>query len=318
MQARGQIFIFFLILLASIAFFMLVDFEFDIWRYILELRTNKLLGLLVVATSVGISTLLFQTVTQNPILTPSILGFDALFMLIQSALILTLGGINFVHLNEYLRFAIEVSIMVSASLFLFKTLLLQGRTDLIRMILIGAIFGVLFKSLSSFINRLIDPNDFLMLQTEMFASFNTINTSILYLTTVITAILAFIIWRWRFVLDIMMLGRNQSINLGVDFDKYSYRILIIIAILISTSTALVGPVNFFGLLVVAMVNKFSATFHHKLRLPLVILLAAIVLILGQAAFENLFGLQGTLSVVIDFLGGLVFLWLLYKQRRIKR
>lgn len=318
MPARLQFFLFSLILLASIALFMTINFEPDIWEYVLKLRSNKLLGLIVVATSVSISTLLFQTVTQNPILTPSILGFDSLFLLIQSLLILFLGGLQFAHLNEYLRFMLEVSVMIAASLVLFKTLIMQGKTDLIRMILIGAIFGVLFRSLSSFIKRLIDPNDFLMLQSAMFASFNTINTNILFLTTGITLIIALLVWHWRFVLDIMMLGRNQSLNLGIDFDKYSHRILILIAILISTSTALVGPVNFFGLLVVAIINRISASFHHRMRLPLVILLASIILVLGQATFENFLGFQGTLSIVIDFLGGLVFLWLLYQQRRIKK
>lgn len=318
MQARTQFFLFSFLVLLSIVFFMTINFELDIWQYVLNLRANKLLGLIVVAASVSISTLLFQTITQNPILTPSILGFDSLFLLIQSLLIFFIGGLHFAHLNDYLRLLLEVSVMIAASLLLFRTLILQGKTDLIRMILIGAIFGVLFRSLSSFIKRLIDPNDFLMLQSAMFASFNSININILFLTASITFILVMLVWKWRFLLDIMMLGRNQSINLGINFDAYSFRILVVIAILISTSTALVGPVNFFGLLVVAIINRISATFHHRIRLPLVILLASIVLILGQATFENFLGFQGTLSIVIDFLGGLVFLWLLYKQRRIKR
>lgn len=315
MLAKHQLLVFSLLLLASIALFLLLGFDFAIWEYILELRLTKLLGLVVVAFAVGISTLLFQTITQNPILTPSILGFDALFILLQTVLILILGSSEFIHLNAYYRFALEVAVMVSASLLLFNTLIKQGKIDIVRMVLIGAVFGILFKSLSSFIHRLIDPNDFLTLQVYIFASFNSIKTEILPMATIITFILLGIVWHWRDRLDIMMLGRKQAINLGIHYDRFSYQILIIISILIAVATSLVGPVNFFGLLVVAIVNKISRTFFHRQRLPMLCLLSAIILIAGQTLFEHIFNLQGTLSIVIDFVGGLTFLWLLNQQRK---
>lgn len=315
MLAKRQLLIFSLLLLVSIALFLLIDFDFSIWQYILELRLTKLLGLLVVACAVGTSTLLFQTITQNQILTPSILGFDALFILLQTLLILILGGSEFVQLNTYSRFVLEVVVMVGASLLLFNTLIKQGKIDIIRMVLIGAVFGILFKSLSSFIHRLIDPNDFLTLQIYIFASFNSIKTEILPIVAIITLALLTLVWHWRDRLDIIMLGRKQAINLGINYDRFSYQILIIIAILIAIATSLVGSVNFFGLLVVALVNKISITFFHRQRLPMLCLLSAIILIAGQTLFEYIFKLQGTLSIVIDFVGGLTFLWLLSQQRK---
>lgn len=315
MHAKYRITLLTILFFAVITLFLLINLDFPINEYILNLRLQKLLGLLVVATAVGISTLLFQTITQNPILTPSILGFDALFILLQTILILLLGGSQFIHINTYLRFTLEVGIMISGSLILFQTLIKQGKTDIVRMVLIGAIFGIFFRSLSSFIHRLIDPNDFLTLQIYIFASFNSIKTDILWIAAFITALITGLVWHWRKQLDIMMLGRKHAINLGVNYDQFSRTLLILIAILISISTSLVGPVNFFGLLVVAVVNKISRSFFHQQRLIILLLLSSIVLIGGQTLFEHLFKMQGTLSIVIDFVGGLTFLWLLSRRKK---
>lgn len=302
------------LLLVSAVFLFLGALDSSAWKFILKYRTVKFIGLLVVSVAIAVSTLLFQTITQNPILTPSILGFDALFILVQTVLLFMLGAIHYTDLNLYFRFFLEVFIMVFAAFILFRTLIIQSKTDLTRMILIGVIFGVLFRSMSSFLHRLMNPDDFLILQTEMFASFNSINSHILLIATLISMLSLFFVWRWRFILDIMMLGRNHAISLGVNYDRNSYKVLTVIAILVSTSTALVGPVSFFGLLVVAMINGFVKSFHHSIRLPLVAVFAALIILTGQVIFEHVLKMQGTLSIAVDFLGGLVFLWLLYQRR----
>lgn len=69
----------FALLLVSCALFMTLNVKGD-WDFVLNLRLTKLAALLMVAYAVGVSTQLFQTLTNNPILTPSILGFDSLYV----------------------------------------------------------------------------------------------------------------------------------------------------------------------------------------------------------------------------------------------
>ena len=285
------------------------------WDFVLAIRAKKLAALLLVAYAVGVSTLLFQTITNNPILTPSILGFDALYVFLQTALVAALGGLGYTQLAPLGKFSLELAAMLGGSLLLFSLLLKQGGRDLARMILIGVVFGVLFRSLSSLLQRMIDPEEFTAAQAATFASFNSVNTQMLAYSGVLMLISVPFLWRERHRLDVHLLGRAQVINLGIHYQRHTLWILFWIALLVASATATVGVVSFFGLLVCALVNAFSGSLKHSVRLPMAFLIAAIMLVLGQTVFEHLLGMKAVLSVVIEFVGGLVFLWLVLKKNK---
>ena len=302
------------LLLVSCTLFLTLNANGN-WDFILPLRATKLASLLLVAYAVSVSTLLFQTLTNNPILTPSILGFDSLYIFLQTLLVAVLGGVGYTHLPPLGKFGFELAAMVGGSLLLFQMLLRQGGRDLVRMILIGVIFGILFRSLSSLLQRLIDPEEFAVAQAYTFASFNSVNQQMLAIAAVILFISSVFIWRERYRLDVHMLGRDQAINLGIPYTRHTLWLLAWVAVLVATSTALVGPVSFFGLLVAALANHFAPNMKHSTRLPMVFLTAALLLVAGQTVFEHVLGMKAVLSVVVEFAGGLVFLWLVLKRKR---
>ncbi|MDO4908199.1 iron chelate uptake ABC transporter family permease subunit [Neisseria sp.] len=302
------------LLLASCILFLTLNANGN-WDFVLPLRAAKLASLLLVAYAVGVSTLLFQTVTNNPILTPSILGFDALYVFLQTLLVALLGGVGYTHLPPLGKFGFELAAMIGGSLLLFSVLVKQGGRDLARMILIGVIFGILFRSLASLLQRMIDPEEFAVAQAYTFASFNSVNQSLLGIGGVILLGSAVFVWRERHRLDVYLLGRDQAVNLGISYTGNTLWLLVWVAVLTATATALVGPVSFFGLLVAALANHFSRTVRHSVRLPMVFLTAAVMLVAGQAVFEHVLGMKAVLSVVVEFAGGLVFLYLILRNKR---
>lgn len=306
-----------IILLISMTLFMTLNVN-GYWDFALPLRGKKLLALMVVGYAIGVSTLLFQTLTHNPILTPSLLGFDSLYVLLQSSLVFFLGAISFTSLDPIAKFTLEIVLMFGASLLLFKLLFSKSSQDLTRLILVGVIFGVLFRSLSTLIARLINPDDFVVVQSASYAQFNTVNPQLLGISVFICAITAICVWRWRYQCDVLMLGKSQAINLGIHYQRLAFGLLTIIAILVATATALVGPVTFFGLLVCALTNRIARHMYHSERLILVSLVAMICLVLGQTVFEQVLGMAGVLSVVIELVGGLVFLLLIFTTQRRRR
>ncbi|UYZ68463.1 iron chelate uptake ABC transporter family permease subunit [Moraxella bovis] len=283
------------------------------WDFALPLRIRKLIAFLVVGYAVGVSTLLFQTLTHNPILTPSLLGFDALYVLIQSLMLFFLGMLSYVTLPTVGKFAFEVAVMMMLSVILFRFLFTKHNQDLTRLILVGVIFGTLFRSLSYMVARMINPDEFVTVQAQSYASFTAVNVNLL-ITSVVLSVATFIyVWRQRFALDVLLLGRNCAISLGVPYHKLSLGILMTISLLVSMATALVGPITFFGLLVCALTNRFCTKMAHGERLILVTLIASSTLIVGQAVFEHVFKMAGVLEVVIELFGGVAFLLLIFMQ-----
>lgn len=183
-----------------------------------------------------------------------------------------------------------------------------------RLILVGVIFGVLFRSLSALIARLINPDDFVVVQSASYAQFNTVNPQLLGISVVICGITGLFVWRWRYQCDVLMLGKAQATNLGINYQRLAFGLLTVIAVLVATATALVGPVTFFGLLVCALTNRLARNMYHSERLILVSLVAMICLVLGQTIFEQILGMAGVLSVVIELAGGLVFLLLIFMTK----
>lgn len=282
--------------------------------FILVFRGNRLLALVTVAVAVGVSTVVFQTLSNNRILTPSIMGFDALYLLLQTSLVFGLSGLGFAQLDPYWKFASEIALMLGASLLLFGTLL-RNSQDLSRMILTGIIFGVLFRSLTGLLNRMIDPSEFAIVQSASFARFNAVNQELTWVSGMLTfGVCAWLVSRHR-LLDVIALGRAAAINLGVDHDRETRRLLGLVAVLVSVSTALVGPVVFFGLLAAALTHQIAGTWRHAVLLPLSGLVSATILVGSQTLFERVLKLQTSVSVVIEVLGGIAFLYLILRRTR---
>ena len=300
-------------LLAASLLFLAWGLSTRVW-FILELRAIKLAGLITVGTAVGVATILFQTLSGNRILTPAIMGFDALFLLVQTSLVFFIGGLGFLQLPGPVLFGINTTVMMIAAVTLFGALLRKRRRDIQLMILAGVIFGLLFRSLTSFMQRLIDPSEFAIVQGTMFAQFSGINR--IELLTSVCLLIPILVWIWRqcSVLDTMALGRGPARGLGVPYDRLQFRLLCAIAALVSISTALVGPITFLGLLVSSLTYSLMRTHRHGLLLPTTAVMAALILVFGQAVFERLLNLQSTLSIVIEFAGGLFFLFLLARGK----
>jgi iron complex transport system permease protein len=299
------------IALISIVCFMTLGAKGS-WSFIIPFRGRKLIGLMLVAYAIAISTVLFQTVTNNRILTPSIMGFDALYILLQTALVFFLGPQVLALMNPYAQFGIEVVLMIAFSWVLFQWLFLNEGRSLHLLVLVGIVFGIFFRSLSNFMQRLLDPNAFQVLQDSFFASFSTIDTTLLWVAFGLILIVSLILWRMGHTFDVLSLGRDTAINLGVEYKRTVVIILVMVSVLVSVSTALVGPITFFGLLVASLAHGLVGTSKHKYILPAAALLGVIALVGGQTVFERVFEFDTALSIIVEFLGGLVFIILILR------
>ncbi|RAS79035.1 iron chelate uptake ABC transporter family permease subunit [Priestia endophytica] len=283
------------------------------WDYILPRRMTKILAIVLTGYSIAVSTVIFQTITNNRILTPSILGLDSLYLLVQTVIIFVLGSMNAAVMNPNINFILSIVFMVLFTSILYKILFKkEGNNNIYFLLLVGLIFGTFFQSISSFMQVLIDPNEFLIVQDKMFASFNNVQVELLVFAGVLVILLSLYLFRFFKYLDVLGLGRDEAVNLGVPYDRVVKQLLIIVAIFISISTALVGPITFLGLLVVNIAYEMFKTYKHSYLLVGSSLISIVVLVGGLLLVERLFTFSTTLSVIINFIGGTYFLYLLLK------
>ncbi|HLR60978.1 MAG TPA: iron chelate uptake ABC transporter family permease subunit [Lentibacillus sp.] len=283
--------------------------------YILPRRITSVVAIILTGSAIGFATTVFMTITNNRILTPNILGLDSLYLLLQTFIIFVFGSQSLVMMSSNINYFLSVGIMVLFSLLLYRFLFKGENNNIYFLLLIGMILGTFFGSFTDFMQVLIDPNEFMVAQDRMFASINNVNKSLVYLSLGLMVLVTLYFIRFYKYLDVLALGKDHAVNLGVPYDYVVKRLLVIVAILISIATALIGPITFLGLLVVNVAYEFLKTYRHFYLIIGSVLISIIALLGGQFVVEELFAFQTTISVIINFVGGIYFIYLLLKENK---
>lgn len=316
MRRHKVLYILLLLVIVCSVLFLVYGLNPNSYQYALSRRIPKLIAIAMTGSGIAVSSVIFQTVTNNRILTPSVLGLDSLYNLFQTLIVFSLGSLNVALMGSNLNFLIAGGLMIIFSLLLFKMMFRRENTNLFFLLMIGMIFGTLFSSLSSFMQMVMDPNEFLIVQNKMFASFNNVKASLLGISMITMGLTLFWVLKDVKKLDVLALGKEQAINLGIDYDRMVRKLLIAVAILVSVSTALVGPVTFLGILVTNLAYQMINDYRHSIVIPTSILLSLLALIGGQFLVERVFQFNTTIGVIINFVGGLYFIYILLKEERL--
>ena len=313
-SAKSKLMILFAVTLIAALIYLFIGIDFDIFRYQFISRFRKLVLMILVGGAIAASVVIFQAITTNRLLTPSIMGLDAVYMFVKVLLVFVFGVQSAFVTNIYLSFATSLLVMVVFSLLLFQGIFRIGDVSIYLILLIGVILGTFFRSITGFLELIINPEDFLAVQSSMFANFDASNSKLVMLCGVILIILIIITVIAIPYLDVLLLGKDQAINLGLSYKMITRLLLILVAILVSVSTPLVGPITFLGLLTVNLAHELMKTYEHKYILPATICLSWLSLFIAQGVVENLFEATTQVSIIIDLVGGTYFIYLLIKRR----
>lgn len=274
---------------------------------IVRSRFTSVGTILVVAFCQGVATVVFHTVTNNRILTPSILGFDAMYRVIQTGLVFLFGAGTLAATDGLGKIALQSLVMVGAASLLYGWLFTGTKADLHLLLLVGVVLGMGFGSLSTFMQRLLTPSEFDILSARLFGNISVSDASYLPWGALVCVAVGTVLWRRRHVLDVVALGRETATSLGVRHQREVLLTLVLVAVLISVSTSMVGPMTFFGFVVAMLTYQVVGTSRHAQTLPMVVAVACATLLLAYVVLRHVFYAAGLVSVIIELGGGLVFL-----------
>lgn len=281
-----------------------------------ELRATSIVAMAVVAVCQAIATVSFQTVTNNRIITPSIMGFESLYVAVQTAAVYFLGVAGLGMLTGLPQFVLQIAVMVGLSLALYGWLL-SGRYGNVQiMLLIGIVIGGGLASVSSFMRRMLTPSEFDVLTARMFGSMANADPGYFPVAVPLCVVTAALLW-WRSRrLDVVALGRDAATNLGLDHRRELMTTLLLVSILMAVSTALVGPMTFLGFLVATLAYQFADTYDHRRIFPVAVLTGFVVLCGAYVVMKHVFYAQGVVSIIIELVGGSLFLIVILRKGRL--
>lgn len=317
-NAKKFIILAIIVVIAAIAY-MLVEVRFDnpkLFRYAMKIRTPKLIVMLIVAFAIGAASLVFQSIINNTIVTPCLLGMNSLYTLIHTAVYFFAGATSSLANNANLSFAVDLLLMGVIATIIYNYLFKKTKHNVLYVLLIGTVLTSLFSSIQTTLARIMDPNEYETLLSTLVASFSNINTEIIIFSVIVLAVVIFALRKELRMLDVLTLGKNQAINLGVDYDKCIRRLLLGVTLFIAVATAMVGPISFIGLIIANLSRQLLKTYRHTHLVIGSVMFGMIVLIGGQLIVEHVFSYTIPISVFISLGGGIYFLYLLLRNKRV--
>lgn len=285
------------------------------WR-IAELRVTNVVVIAVVAVCQGVATVSFQTVTGNRIVTPSLLGFEALYTAISTTTIFVLGAAGAVVLQTVGAYVAQVAAMVALSALLYGWLLSGRLANMQIMLLVGIILGGALAAFSTFLQRLLTPTEFDLLTARLIGSVANADVTHLALAVPLALAAAGALWWGGPRLDVLSLGRPVAVGLGSPHQRDTILTLVMVSVMMAVSTSLIGPMTFFGFLVAMLTYQLAGTFSHRLMLPLAGLIGFVVLSGAYFVMKHVFYAQGAVGIIVEIVGGTFFLVYLLRKGRL--
>ena len=304
-------------LLCAVAY-MLVDINFEnqkLMQYALRLRFPKLIAMAIAAVTIGGASIVFQSIINNTIVTPCLLGMNSLYTLIHTAVAFFAGSASVLAVNANLSFAVDVVLMGIVATVIYSYLFKKTRHNVLYVLLVGTVMTSFFGSIQTTLTRVMDPNEYDSLLASLVASFNNINSEIILLSILLIAGVVIVLRKELALLDVLTLGKHQAINLGVDYDRCIRKLLLGVTLCIAIATAMVGPISFLGLIIANLSRQLLKTYRHTHLILGSALFGMIVLMGGQLIVEHVYVYAVPISVFITVGGGIYFLYLLLTKRR---
>lgn len=302
-----------LIVLGACAAYLLINAYPDrprLFRYVLSLRIPTLIVMLIAAFSIGSASVIFQSIINNRIVTPCLLGMNAMYTLVHTAVIFVAGSASIIAVNSNISFAVDLVIMSIAATLVYSYMFKKTGNNVLYVLLIGTVLTSFFGSIQSTMIRVMDPNEYDTLLTTLVADFTNVNTEVIVFALLLLAALTLFLRKDLKLLDVITLGKDQAINLGVDYDRTVRRLLLGVVLCIAVATAMVGPISFLGLIIANLARQLLQTHKHSQLILGSALVGMLAIIVGQLISQHVFSYAVPISTFITIGGGIYFLYLL--------
>lgn len=300
------------VLFAALYQFAFVNPKF--FSYAMSIRLPRLIVLLTAGTAISAAAIIFQTIIRNNIVTPCLLGMNSLYLLIHTGVVFFLGSGSKFATNPVYAFAVDIIVMGTAASFIYYSIFQKTGGNVLYVLLIGTVLTTFFSSMQNSLTRIMDPNEYDALLNSLVASFTNVNAACIIPGIVLLALLVWWLRRDLSILDVISLGREQAISLGVDYETTLRRLMVGVALCIAVATALVGPLSFLGLITANVARQMFTTYRHTYLIAGASLVGMLVLAAGQFIVEHVMVYSVPVSVFVTIGGGIYFLYLILTQK----
>lgn len=276
------------------------------WVALMQIRLPRILASLFIGSGLAAAGTVFQSLFQNPLVSPHILGVSAgsgfgaaLFILLGMPVLAVQSGAFVFGL-----------LAVGLAYFLGR---LNRRALLLMLVLSGVIVGSLFSALTSFLKYLADPLDRMpAIVFWLLGSLNNINWRDLLHVLPLLLLPMTVLWLFRWRLNLFSLGEEDARSLGENTEQVKIIIIACATLITSASVSLSGIIGWIGLVVPHMARLIVGA-DNRLALPVSMILGALFLCFVDTLSRSLSPMEIPIGILTAIIGAPVFALLLRRS-----
>lgn len=297
------------------------DLSKETWEHILfNFRIPKSITAIITGAGLSLVGLLMQTLFRNPMAGPSVLGITSgaglgvAFLVMGTSLI---GGFSFEGFNLHISilFAAVIGALIVLLIILFLSYKIKNTLSIL---IIGLMLGTLTTAIVSIFAYFSKAE---VLQQYMFWGFGSLghlSKNELYILSTIVLLGIIGIIPFLKPLNSLLLGENYAQNMGVNISRLKNLVLLITGILTGIITAFVGPIAFVGIAVPHIARLIFNSSDHKILVPAVILVGAILLLICDSIAQLPHSEQVVpINAITSLFGAPLVIWLLLYKKNYK-
>jgi iron complex transport system permease protein len=286
---------------------------------ILYFRLPKAITAILVGSGLSVAGLLMQTLFRNPLAGPFVLGISSGASLGVALLILS-GSLfgSFFLAGAISSWSLPIASSLGAFLVLSAVIIAANKVrNTMSILIIGLMFGSLTSAIISVLAYFSEAQQIQQFLFWSFGSLGNLSWNELLVFIVIYSIGMLATLAIIKPLNSLLLGENYAKSLGINVKRNRNIILIITSVLTGVITAFAGPIAFIGLAVPHIARMIFTTSNHKVLIPAVVILGAIIMLICDA-IAQLPTSEFTLPInaITSLFGAPIVIWLLIRKKKL--
>lgn len=283
---------------------------------IFDLRLPRIAVAIVVGIALSTAGCILQSITRNDLSEPGIIGINAGAALAVVLFISYNTGSYYNELGDLSIFLMPAIAIIGAlitSVIIYALSYNKGITP-VRILLIGIGINAGINSVIALYQLILSAGDFNRVLTWTSGSLWGSNLKFFLASAPIIVILYILTLFKHKTLDILNLGDETAIGLGINVEKERKYLLLLVVGLAAAATAVAGNISFLGLLAPHIAKKLFG-FSHKKILLISAIISVIIIVGADAISRNLFSpIEIPVGITISILGVPYFIYLMLKEK----
>jgi iron complex transport system permease protein len=276
-----------------------------------EIRFPRMVAAIIAGSGLAVSGMLMQTLFNNPLAGPFVLGINSGSSLFVA--LAMLSGFTFFQTDFGIAGAALLGAFICGIIILFFSFHLKSAVSLL---LIGLMIGGFTSSIVSILEMQSGAQELKSFSLWSMGSLQHVVNSQLPFIFIIFSIASVLVTFLIKPLDAMILGEKSAENLGVNIKLFRLTCIGVTALYAGLITAFCGPIAFVGLAVPNLTRIIFKTQSHGILILANLLIGSIFLLVVDSGIQFLEPIAALpLNAVTSLIGAPFIIYIVIKKMR---